>query len=151
MDKMQDRNTTRLARAVLLFKLGNIFPRAAAVWEIVKKFLSSTEKEQPFLLVVDAVSRDPLLPFIPVSSPCNLVNSSALISIITLSSAKMLVLYETAMGYCLFKVTDSAKIESADLYKEFSTPEKASKLCVLFFFFFGQRDLTPRFCLMFVD
>lgn len=44
----------------------------------------------------------------------------------------MLVLYETAMGYCLFKVTDSAKIESADLYKEFSTPEKASKLSVLF-------------------
>ncbi|KAF8156141.1 hypothetical protein BJ912DRAFT_867900 [Pholiota molesta] len=43
----------------------------------------------------------------------------------------MLVLYETAMGYCLFKVTDSAKIESADLYKEFKTPEKASKLLKL--------------------
>ncbi|KIM42876.1 hypothetical protein M413DRAFT_444510 [Hebeloma cylindrosporum] len=43
----------------------------------------------------------------------------------------MLVLYETAMGYCLFKVTDTAKIESADLYKEFSTPEKASKLLKL--------------------
>lgn len=43
----------------------------------------------------------------------------------------MLVLYETAMGYCLFKVTDSAKIESADLWKEFKTPETASKLCVL--------------------
>ena len=50
----------------------------------------------------------------------------------------MLVLYETAMGYCLFKVTDSAKIESADLYKEFSTPEKASKLCVLFLFFWTE-------------
>ncbi|KAF8966501.1 hypothetical protein BDZ97DRAFT_1756631 [Flammula alnicola] len=43
----------------------------------------------------------------------------------------MLVLYETAMGYCLFKVTDSAKIESADLWKEFKTPEKASKLLKL--------------------
>jgi nucleolar protein 58 len=43
----------------------------------------------------------------------------------------MLVLYETAMGYCLFKVTDAAKIEGADLYKEFTTPEKASKLLKL--------------------
>ena len=42
----------------------------------------------------------------------------------------MLVLYETAMGYCLFKVSDSAKLESADLWKEFESPEKASKLCV---------------------
>lgn len=45
----------------------------------------------------------------------------------------MLVLYETAMGYCLFKVSDSAKIESADLWKEFESPEKASKLCVFIF------------------
>ncbi|KAF8803955.1 Nop domain-containing protein [Phlegmacium glaucopus] len=43
----------------------------------------------------------------------------------------MLVLYETAMGYCLFKVSDSAKIESADLWKEFESPEKASKLLKL--------------------
>jgi nucleolar protein 58 len=42
----------------------------------------------------------------------------------------MLVLYETAMGYCLFKLTDSAKLESADLYKSFETPEGASKLYV---------------------
>ena len=42
----------------------------------------------------------------------------------------MLVLYETAMGYCLFKLSDSAKLDSADLYKEFETPEKANKLCV---------------------
>lgn len=42
----------------------------------------------------------------------------------------MLVLYETAMGYCLFKVSDTAKIESADVWEEFETPEKASKLCV---------------------
>ncbi|KAG2151815.1 Nop domain-containing protein [Suillus cothurnatus] len=40
----------------------------------------------------------------------------------------MLVLYETAMGYCLFKLSDSAKLESADLYKSFETPEKATKL-----------------------
>ncbi|KDR74476.1 hypothetical protein GALMADRAFT_250447 [Galerina marginata CBS 339.88] len=43
----------------------------------------------------------------------------------------MLVLYETAMGYCLFKVTDSAKLESADLWKEFKTPEQATKLLKL--------------------
>jgi nucleolar protein 58 len=40
----------------------------------------------------------------------------------------MLVLYETAMGYCLFKVSDSAKLKSADLWKEFESPEKANKL-----------------------
>lgn len=40
----------------------------------------------------------------------------------------MLVLYETPMGYCLFKLTDAAKLESADLYKEFETPERANKL-----------------------
>jgi len=43
----------------------------------------------------------------------------------------MLVLYETAMGYCLFKVSDTAKIESADLWKEFESPEQANKLYVL--------------------
>ncbi|KAF8121339.1 hypothetical protein EV363DRAFT_947309 [Boletus edulis] len=43
----------------------------------------------------------------------------------------MLVLYETAMGYCLFKLSDSAKLDSADLYKEFETPEKANKLLKL--------------------
>ena len=42
----------------------------------------------------------------------------------------MLVLYETAMGYCLFKLSDSAKLDSADLYREFETPEKANKLYV---------------------
>ena len=41
---------------------------------------------------------------------------------------KMLVLYETALGYCLFKLTDSAKLQSDDLYKEFESPEKASGL-----------------------
>ncbi|KAK7061314.1 hypothetical protein R3P38DRAFT_3383539 [Favolaschia claudopus] len=43
----------------------------------------------------------------------------------------MLVLYETAMGYCLFKVGDPAKVESEDLWKEFESPEKASKLLKL--------------------
>jgi len=46
----------------------------------------------------------------------------------------MLVLYETAMGYCLFKLTDAAKLDSADLYKEFETPERANKLYVGSFF-----------------
>ncbi|KAI5122149.1 hypothetical protein M0805_000796 [Coniferiporia weirii] len=43
----------------------------------------------------------------------------------------MLVLYETALGYCLFKLTDSAKLKSADLWEEFETPEKASGLLKL--------------------
>jgi len=42
----------------------------------------------------------------------------------------MLVLYETAMGYCLFKMSDNARLEEADLYKEFETPERANKLYV---------------------
>ncbi|GJJ07695.1 Nucleolar protein 58 [Clathrus columnatus] len=43
----------------------------------------------------------------------------------------MLVLYETALGYCLFKLTNDAKLGSADLYKEFETPERANKLLKL--------------------
>jgi len=68
----------------------------------------------------------------------------------THTTSKMLVLYETALGYCLFKVTDSAKIESADLWKEFESPEKASKLYfILSFNLVLQRNwsiirLSPR-------
>ena len=40
----------------------------------------------------------------------------------------MLVLYETALGYCLFKLTADAKLNSADLYQEFETPEQANNL-----------------------
>lgn len=43
----------------------------------------------------------------------------------------MLVLYETALGYCLFKVSNEAKLESGDLWQEFQSPEKASKLLKL--------------------
>ncbi|EAU80596.1 nucleolar protein NOP58 [Coprinopsis cinerea okayama7 len=43
----------------------------------------------------------------------------------------MLVLYETALGYCLFKVSNEAKLESGDLWREFESPEKASKLLKL--------------------
>ncbi|EPQ59669.1 Nop domain-containing protein [Gloeophyllum trabeum ATCC 11539] len=43
----------------------------------------------------------------------------------------MLVLYETPLGFCLFKVTDTAKITSPDLWQEFETPEKANKLLKL--------------------
>ena len=42
----------------------------------------------------------------------------------------MLVLYETAMGFALFKLTDSAKLTDPNLYKEFETPERANGLCV---------------------
>ena len=40
----------------------------------------------------------------------------------------MLVLYETSLGYCLFKVTDSAKVSNDEVWQEFETPEKANKL-----------------------
>ena len=40
----------------------------------------------------------------------------------------MLVLYETALGFCLFKLTDDAKLESQDVWKDFESPEKANKL-----------------------
>ncbi|KAL5527085.1 NOP58 [Sanghuangporus baumii] len=43
----------------------------------------------------------------------------------------MLVLYETSLGYCLFKLTDSAKLKSADLWEEFESPEQASGLLKL--------------------
>jgi NOP5NT (NUC127) domain len=42
----------------------------------------------------------------------------------------MLVLYETAIGFALFKLTDSAKLTDPNLHKEFDTPEKANGLCV---------------------
>jgi hypothetical protein len=44
-------------------------------------------------------------------------------------STAMLVLYETALGFCLFKVTDSGKLETpSTLWEEFQTPEKANGL-----------------------
>ncbi|OSX60511.1 hypothetical protein POSPLADRAFT_1183059 [Postia placenta MAD-698-R-SB12] len=43
----------------------------------------------------------------------------------------MLVLYETSLGYCLFKLTDSAKISNDNVWEDFETPEKANKLLKL--------------------
>ncbi|KAJ4472003.1 hypothetical protein J3R30DRAFT_3522534 [Lentinula aciculospora] len=44
----------------------------------------------------------------------------------------MLVLYETAMGYCLFKMSDSVtKMEESQVRKEFENPESANKLLKL--------------------
>ncbi|TFL00622.1 hypothetical protein BDV98DRAFT_656664 [Pterulicium gracile] len=43
----------------------------------------------------------------------------------------MLVLYETAMGYCLFKMTDGAKLDDENLFEQFQTPESAKKLLKL--------------------
>ena len=52
----------------------------------------------------------------------------------------MLVLYETAIGYCLFKVSDTTKLQSADLWKEFESPEKANKLHVAIHFSMDHTD-----------
>ncbi|XP_066543667.1 nucleolar protein 58 [Amia ocellicauda] len=44
----------------------------------------------------------------------------------------MLVLFETAAGYAIFKVLDEKKIQEVDsLWKEFETPEKANKIVKL--------------------
>ncbi|KAJ8349881.1 hypothetical protein SKAU_G00250110 [Synaphobranchus kaupii] len=44
----------------------------------------------------------------------------------------MLVLFETAAGYAIFKVLDEKKIQEVDsLWKEFETPEKANKIIKL--------------------
>ncbi|XP_017282281.1 nucleolar protein 58 isoform X2 [Kryptolebias marmoratus] len=44
----------------------------------------------------------------------------------------MLVLFETAAGFAIFKVLDESKLQQVDsLYKEFETPEKANKIVKL--------------------
>ncbi|CAE6455748.1 unnamed protein product [Rhizoctonia solani] len=43
----------------------------------------------------------------------------------------MLVLYETSLGFCLFKLNDEAKLTSGDVWKDFETPKAASKLLKL--------------------
>lgn len=44
----------------------------------------------------------------------------------------MLVLFETAAGYCLFKVLDSGKVKAGqDLATDFATPDKASEIVKL--------------------
>ena len=45
----------------------------------------------------------------------------------------MLVLYETPLGLCLFKLTDAGKLENDSLWEEFQTPERAASLYVLSF------------------
>lgn len=41
------------------------------------------------------------------------------------------VLFETSLGFCIFKVKDDGKLDGADLYKQFETPEEASNLLKL--------------------
>lgn len=49
----------------------------------------------------------------------------------------MLVLFETAAGFALFKVLDDGKLKQGDeLYKDFETPSKAQKVYVLLLIFF---------------
>ncbi|CAE6444799.1 unnamed protein product [Rhizoctonia solani] len=43
----------------------------------------------------------------------------------------MLVLYETSLGFCLFKLDDEAKLTAGDLWKDFETPKAANKLLKL--------------------
>merc|ERR1711936_82681 len=49
-----------------------------------------------------------------------------------IKSDKMLVLFESAAGYALFKLLDEAKLQDIDnLFKDFETPERASKVLKL--------------------
>ncbi len=43
-------------------------------------------------------------------------------------SHKMLVLYETAAGYALFRLADKAKLEERDMSVDFATPAAAAKV-----------------------
>ncbi|GAA96479.1 uncharacterized protein L969DRAFT_103421 [Mixia osmundae IAM 14324] len=43
----------------------------------------------------------------------------------------MLVLYETSLGFCLFRLADNGKLEDKNLWKEFETPEGANNLLKL--------------------
>ncbi|THH33802.1 hypothetical protein EUX98_g466 [Antrodiella citrinella] len=43
----------------------------------------------------------------------------------------MLVLAETSLGFCLFKVTDKGKLSSEDVWEEFESPQKANKFLKL--------------------
>lgn len=40
----------------------------------------------------------------------------------------MLVLFESAVGLCLFKLSDAGKLNDKDLHKEFESPEGANNL-----------------------
>ncbi len=40
----------------------------------------------------------------------------------------MLVLYETAAGYALFKVADKLNLADRDMHADFADPQKASKV-----------------------
>ena len=40
----------------------------------------------------------------------------------------MLVLYETAAGYALFRLADKAKLEDRDMASDFATPQAANKV-----------------------
>lgn len=61
----------------------------------------------------------------------------------------MLVLYETAAGYALFKLVDDGKMEKPEeIYKDFESVEKANQayvFCDLEIFFFDIWQLTLFF------
>lgn len=55
-----------------------------------------------------------------------------LLSCFTYYTTKMLVLFETAAGFAVFKVLDEKKLQQVDnLFENFETPEKASKIVQL--------------------
>lgn len=43
----------------------------------------------------------------------------------------MLVLFETSLGFCIFKVKDAGKLDGEGLYKSFESSEEASNLLKL--------------------
>ena len=43
----------------------------------------------------------------------------------------VLVLFETAVGFCLFSMSDEAKLSSPDLYKHFENETEANRLLQL--------------------
>lgn len=47
------------------------------------------------------------------------------------TGSMVLVLFETAVGFCLFSLSDEAKVGSPDLYKHFETESAANRLLQL--------------------
>lgn len=88
-----------------------------------------------------SLSRSPHIPSIPFHPP-----PSCIVII-------MLVLFETAAGFALFKVLDEGKLKQTDdLYKEFENPNKASKVYVttnIFIFIYMLTICLNQFCLFY--
>lgn len=85
--------------------------------EIFQPALQRRPSTSPAACVTTGALSFPVPPFLPVSRPAPLEPPPA----------AMLVLFESAVGLCLFKMKDG-KLDDKELYKQFETPEEANNL-----------------------